>query len=221
MTCVDFRQIIKGIASLLNLDYSSDLENQIVVQVLALPNNQLTQLFAQLSYELNADFNSLYNYFKTNIAPRNNTPTHKFKFTQHRTQPEQQVLFNNQFSEALKTVLQNILNINVQFTSNAHLCQCVNDYFSTKGQADFWVKMSKLITQKNERQLREYYQKSFQRCMYLESITEPDKALLCKLIDQMPESKPAAIADQFTKIVGTEKYFKRNVVMYVVNRKQK
>ncbi|CAL5972072.1 Hypothetical_protein [Hexamita inflata] len=213
--------IIQGIASLLNLNYQSDSENQIVVQVLALPSQLLTQLFAQLSFELNVEYNSLINYFNNNIAPKHKTFAPKFKFTQHRTQPEQQVLFNNQFSDALKTVLQNILNINIQFTSNAHLCQCVNEYFSTKGQANFWVKMSKLIPQKNERQLREYYQKSFQRCMYLESITEPDKALLCKLIDQMPQSKPAVIADQFTKMVGTEKYFKRNVVMYVVNRRQK
>ncbi|CAL5992185.1 Hypothetical_protein [Hexamita inflata] len=211
------QQIIQCIASQLKLEHSSDLERQIVTLVQALPDQLCTRLFVQLSFELNIEHKQLQNRFIANIAQKYNLQTQ-----QHRTQSPSHVQFKQRFTQALKTVLSSYFSeCTINFDDNTHLCQCVNEYFNTNGQMDFWVKMSKLITQKNERQLREYYQKSFQRCMYLESITEPDKALLCKLMEQMPESKPAAIADQFTKIVGTEKYFKRNVVMYVVNKKQK
>ncbi|CAL5972000.1 Hypothetical_protein [Hexamita inflata] len=192
------------------------------MKVLALPDQLLTKFFVQLSEELNTEYRQLYHDFITNIPTKqtNTQHTYKFKLQRHRTLSQQQIIFNKQFAQALKTVMSSYFcECSIHFDDDVHLCQCINDYFSTHGQADFWVKMSKLITQKNERQLKEYYQKSFQRCMYLEWITEPDKELLCKLMEQMPHSKPYVIADQFTKIVGTEKYFKRNVVMYVVNRK--
>ncbi|CAL5972096.1 Hypothetical_protein [Hexamita inflata] len=215
MNVID-QQIIQFIASQLKLEYSYDIEYQIVQMVQALPDQLYARLFVKLSFELNIEYKQLQSHFIANIAPKYNS------IQQHRTQSLSHVQFKQRFTQALKTVMSSYFcECTINFDDNAHLCQCVNEYFKINGQMDFWVKMSKLIPQKNERQLREYYQKSFQRCMYLECITEPDKALLCKLIDQMPQSKPAVIADQFTKMVGTKKYFKRNVVMYVVNRKQK
>ncbi|CAL6049038.1 Hypothetical_protein [Hexamita inflata] len=156
------------------------------------------------------------------IAPQHTQKsTHKFKFTQARTQPENQILFKRMFSQALRTALFTIFNQSISFDSDAHLCQYINEHFKVNGQVDFWIKMKGIIPEKSERQLREYYQKSFQRCMYLECISEPDKELLCSLIDQMQGQKPSAVVDRFLSIIGTEKYFKRNVVMYVINRQSK
>ncbi|CAL6077327.1 Hypothetical_protein [Hexamita inflata] len=81
------------------------------------------------------------------------------------------------------------------------------------------------LTQSQQRQVnkvvRDYYQKSFLRCMFQECISSQDKVLLCNLINQMEGQKPSVIADRFFESVGTDKYFKRNVVMYIVNRKSK
>ncbi|CAL6039087.1 Hypothetical_protein [Hexamita inflata] len=213
-------KIIQGIAGLLQVEYSPDLEHQIVEKVLSLPNQLFIRLLVQLSFALNVEYNSLLNYFNTQIAPNIiQKSMHKFKFTQTRTQPANQIFFKLMFSQALKTVLQSIFSQSVSFDGDAHLCQYVNEHFKMNGQVDFWIKMKGIIPEKSERQLREYYQKSFQRCMYLECISEPDKEFLCNLIDKMQGQKPAA--DRFFSVVGTEKYFKRNVVMYVINRKSK
>ncbi|CAL5993627.1 Hypothetical_protein [Hexamita inflata] len=217
-----YHKIIQGIAGLLQLEYSPDFEHQIIAQVLSLPNQLFIRLLVQLSFALNVEYNALLNYFNMQIAPKyTQKSTYKFKFTQARTQPENLIHFKRIFSQALKTVLQTILNQSVSFESDAHMCQYVNEHFKVNGQVDFWVKMNGIISEKSKRQLREYYQKSFQRCMYLECISEPDKELLCSLIDQMQDQKPSAVVGRFLSIIGTEKYFKRNVVMYVINRRSK
>ncbi|CAL6017038.1 Hypothetical_protein [Hexamita inflata] len=203
-------QIIQGIAQLLQLDYSPDLEHHIITQVLQLP--LINQLFTSLSQNMNVDQNTLYKHFNN---------SYKFKCTQKRTQPEKSTNFKQKFEQALKTVLSSYNNFVLTFKSDSDLCEYLNQHFRMNGQMNFWPKMNSIIPEKNEKQLREYYQKSFQRCMYQECITELDKTLLCKLIDQMQGQKPAVIANRFFEHVGTEKYFKRNVIMYIVNRKNK
>ncbi|CAL5982261.1 Hypothetical_protein [Hexamita inflata] len=62
-------KIIQGIAGLLQVEYSPDLEHQIVEKVLSLPNQLFIRLLVQLSFALNVEYNSLLNYFNTQIAP--------------------------------------------------------------------------------------------------------------------------------------------------------
>ncbi|CAL6021263.1 Hypothetical_protein [Hexamita inflata] len=167
-------QIIQGIAQLLQLDYSPDLEHHIITQVLLLPEHLINQLFTSLSYNMNVDQNTLYKHF--------NNSSYKFKCTQKRTQPEKSTNFKQKFEQALKTVLSSYNNFVLTFKSDSDLCEYLNQHFRMNGQMNFWPKMNSIIPEKNERQLREYFQKSFQRCMYQECITELDKTLLCKLI---------------------------------------
>ncbi|CAL6084288.1 Hypothetical_protein [Hexamita inflata] len=107
------------------------------------------------------------------------------------------------------------------FQTNDQLCKAVNQYFKQHNQVEFWRIVGNIISEKNCQQLRDYYQKSFQKCMFQECISVQDKSLLCKLIDQMTGQKPSEVAQRFLQTVGIDKYFKRNIIMYVINRRQK
>jgi len=55
--------------------------------------------------------------------------------------------------------------------------------------------------------------------MYKEYISYEDKLALRDVLARMPNAKPAAVVNAFIEITGSDQYFKRNLVMYVVNTK--
>ncbi|CAL5978102.1 Hypothetical_protein [Hexamita inflata] len=127
--------------------------------------------------------------------------------------------FQNKFEIAVKNVLSNRIQHELEVDS-AQLCILLNEYLLNNNQTQFWKEVQELVQEKSAQQLRDYYQKSFQRVMYEGALSVHDKIILCKLIDEM-NVKPAQIADKFMEVVGKDKYFKRNIIMYIVNRKQK
>ncbi|CAL6037670.1 Hypothetical_protein [Hexamita inflata] len=127
--------------------------------------------------------------------------------------------FQTKFEIAVKNVLSNRIQHELEVDS-AQLCILLNEYLLNNNQTQFWKEVQELVQDKSAQQLRDYYQKSFQRVMYEGALSVHDKIILCKLIDEM-NVKPAQIADKFMEMVGKDKYFKRNIVMYIVNRKQK
>ncbi|CAL5993617.1 Hypothetical_protein [Hexamita inflata] len=146
---------------------------------------------------------------------------HRFKSSCKRRKSESNLEFQNKFARALKNTLSKSSPNELSNESYSDLCQITNKYLKTGSATQLWLNVQKLVPEKNERQLRDYYQKSFMRQMYEECISGQDKILLCQLIDQMPGAKPAQIVEKYIQMTGCVKYFKRNLVMYVINRKQK
>ncbi|CAL5992351.1 Hypothetical_protein [Hexamita inflata] len=86
---------------------------------------------------------------------------------------------------------------------------------------NFWGYVQQLIPEKTDKQLREYYQKSFQRLMYESLTDEDDIRLLKQLFLNDPNKRAAVLADEFMQACQNKNYFKRNIVMYIVNLKRK
>ncbi|CAL5993771.1 Hypothetical_protein [Hexamita inflata] len=132
-----------------------------------------------------------------------------------RTQSKEAVAFQNRFAACLQQILK------IQETNNRVLCEKVVRYLEEKGSKKFWVQMQLIIPEKSTVQLREYFLNSFKRFMHQEYLNKEDKVLLKELIYQMKNKKPSEIADKFIEMTADRNYFKRNVVMYIVNIKDK
>ncbi|CAL5992189.1 Hypothetical_protein [Hexamita inflata] len=228
-------QLVDTIAKQFYVPRGAFLEYRVALQVMMLPDQLFQQLFVQLALELNASPAELTKIFFDQIVMKHlvtssnyidlslklDVKEPRFKQNTSRTQSVTSLEFQNRFAAALVDALAFAQGKVTIFQDNAQLCKAVNQHLMQNGQVEFWKKVGKTITEKNGQQLRDYYQKSFLRLMYQECISGQDKQLLCKLIDQMEGQKPSVIADRFFEAVGAEKYFKRNIIMYVVNRKQK
>ncbi|CAL6049028.1 Hypothetical_protein [Hexamita inflata] len=228
---ITIQQLIEAIALKFNMQPCYDLAYRVALQVMMLPENHFTQLFAQLAYELNIERSALQNYFLQNISTTQNLNTSiicnanqtiRFKGISTRKKSETYLKLQLRFESGLRQALHFYCsNSQINGSGNAQLCQITNNLLRTCNNTEFWKHVQSLIPEKNERQLRDYYQKSFMRQMYEECISGQDKILLCQLIDQMPGAKPAQIVEKYTQMTGCVKYFKRNLVMYVINRKEK
>ncbi|CAL5972070.1 Hypothetical_protein [Hexamita inflata] len=228
-------QLVDTIAKQFYVPRGAFLEYRVALQVMMLPDQLFQQLFVQLALEFNASPAELTKIFfdqivmkylvnqssSLDLSLKLGVKELRFKQNTSRTQSVTSLEFQNRFADALVDALASAQGKVTMFEDNAQLCKAVNKHFMQNGQVEFWKKVGKKITEKNGQQLRDYYQKSFLRLMYQECISGQDKVLLCKLIDQMEGQKPSVIADRFFEAVGAEKYFKRNIIMYVVNRKQK
>ncbi|CAL6069299.1 SANT/Myb_domain [Hexamita inflata] len=228
-------QMVDTIAKQLFIPQGVGLEQRVAVQVMMLPDTIYGQLFIQLALELNASRAELNKTFFHQIVMKHlflpsssidvtlklETKEPKFRQNTSGTQSIASLDFQNKFSAALVEVLSSFEEEILSFQDNVQLCKAVNEHFTLNSQLEFWKKVATKISGKSCQQLRDYYQKSFLRCMFQECISSQDKVLLCNLINQMEGQKPSVIADRFFETVGTDKYFKRNVVMYIVNRKSK
>ncbi|CAL6077644.1 SANT/Myb_domain [Hexamita inflata] len=228
-------QMVDTIAKQLFIPQGVGLEYRVAVQVMMLPDTIYGQLFIQLALELNASWAELNKTFFHQIVMKHlflpsssidvtlklETKEPKFRQNTSGTQSIASLDFQNKFSAALVEVLSSFEEEILSFQDNVQLCKAVNEHFTLNSQLEFWKKVATKISGKSCQQLRDYYQKSFLRCMFQECISSQDKVLLCNLINQMEGQKPSVIADRFFQTVGTDKYFKRNVVMYIVNRKSK
>ncbi|CAL6049062.1 Hypothetical_protein [Hexamita inflata] len=119
------------------------------------------------------------------------------------------------FSDACKIALKQFIPI-VQAEDSKDLCIQIDQYLLTHEQRTFWAKVQSMIPEKTITQVKEYYQKCFQRSKYNETISEEDKIALKELSDQMKDFKPAQVADHFLASQKNQKYFKRTLVMFIV-----
>ncbi|CAL6042368.1 Hypothetical_protein [Hexamita inflata] len=230
-------QLVDTMAELLFVPLGSYLEYRVTVQVMTLPQTLFDQFFVQLALQLNVSQAEISKTFFDQIVMKNlvnpsssinvtlklENKQLKFKQSTSGTQSIASLDFQNKFAAALIEVLY-LLQEKISFIQdNVQLCKAVNEHFTTSrnNQQEFWIQVSNKISGKSSKQLRDYYQKSFIRCMFQECLSSQDKVILCNLIKQMEGQKPSMIVDRFFETVGTGKYFKRNVIMYIVNRKQK
>ncbi|CAL6030405.1 SANT/Myb_domain [Hexamita inflata] len=227
--------LVDTIAKQLFVPQGAFLEYRVAVQVMVLPDTLYQQFFVQLALELNASRVELTKTFFHQIVMKHllvpsssiditlklETKEPRFRQNSSGTQSIASLAFQNKFTTGLIEVLASFQKVKSSFQDNAQLCKAVNEHFILNSQLEFWKKVATKISGKSCQQLRDYYQKSFLRCMFQECISSQDKVLLCNLINQMKGQKPSVIVERFFETVGTDKYFKRNVVMYIVNRKQK
>ncbi|CAL6081753.1 Hypothetical_protein [Hexamita inflata] len=162
-------------------------------------------------------------YQQQTEARQQNIKQKKVRQTYKRALSQQFTEFQNSFAQSMKQVLreQSLLHVDLEIHTEQELCACVNNHLKESGQKQFWKRMNELIPSKNIKQLREYYQKSFQRVLYENQIDYADKEVLRELIRKHQTESPTEIAGRFMQVCAQKNYFKRNIVMYIINLKRK
>ncbi|CAL5991825.1 SANT/Myb_domain [Hexamita inflata] len=213
----------------------------VVLQVMMLPDTHYNLIFAQVSLQLNTDLNTLKKLF-IKVATRQlfvkfsmqskfikqslTTQIHgeidnnKGRQTYQHAVKQEFKQFQQLFTEKLIQVLR-YYNTKAEFSDNNDVCIKVNLHIAIYGQKQFWKHLQTHIPQKTAKQLREYYQKSFQRILYENHISAQDKQILCEMIKSQQNATPTDIANQFLNICNNQNYFKRSIVMYVINQKRR
>ncbi|CAL6012587.1 Hypothetical_protein [Hexamita inflata] len=153
-------------------------------------------------------------------ASQQNIGKKKVRQTYQRAIKQEYVEFQQLFSQKLKEIIVTYVP-RAMITNDQELCIQINDYFKNSGQKDLWKQLNEQIPTKTIKQLREYYQKSFQRVLYDNQIDVEDKETLRQLMEQMTDDSPTSIANSFCMISKNKNYFKRNIVMYIINLKRK
>ncbi|CAL6017312.1 Hypothetical_protein [Hexamita inflata] len=203
---------------------------QVSYKVLMLPDSIYNRIFQRMSIMLQINENIIREQFKllaTKYLTRNTfksfEPTESLNGTRcynlventPRTQSKESLKFQKLYSECLQQILQ------INENDNKKLCQKVVIYLQCNSSKIFWKQMSELIPEKNIKYLKEYYQNSFKRFEHQEFMTLEDKLRLKDLMNEMQTSKPAEIAEIFMEMTKDKNYFRRNVVMYIINMKNK
>ncbi|CAL6110361.1 SANT/Myb_domain [Hexamita inflata] len=222
--------LLSQFGSLLNIR-----PEQVAYQVMMLPDIQYHTRFAQLSLELNVDINSLKQQFMEvamqqlvnkqvsrfpEAASQESAGKKKVRKMYHRDIKQEYQQFQQLYAERLFQVLRSADGTAV-FTNDRELCSQVNEHLATHGQKFFWTSLQALMPSKTVKQLREYYQNSFLRVLYDSQIDVQDKELLREMIESQREASPTDIANQFLEVCQNKNYFRRNIVMYVINMKRK
>ncbi|CAL5979861.1 SANT/Myb_domain [Hexamita inflata] len=230
MNIINTSKLVLAIARILQIEQNTNMNEKVALYTMLLSETLYKQLFDLLSTELGFELIFLRHLFNEHVSKnllknKNNlfqiNSDYKLKEPFMRKQSLNAQNVQNIFVTAIKQALIK-LNYSVnEFTNYHKLCILINEHLKNNNSFEFWSEIRKLIPTKTEIQLREYYQKSFLRHMYEESISVQDKIILCNLMSQMAGAKPSKIADEFVRIVGTGKYFQRNVIMYVVNKNNK
>ncbi|CAL6020395.1 Hypothetical_protein [Hexamita inflata] len=132
-----------------------------------------------------------------------------------RTQSKDSIKFQQLFSQCLQIIILS------NESDNKKLCQQVISYLKCNCSKIFWKQLQELIPEKSIKYLKEYYQNSFKRFAHQEFMTLEDKIILKDLMNEMKSSKPAEIAEIFMEMTKDKNYFRRNVIMYIVNMKNK
>ncbi|CAL6082681.1 Hypothetical_protein [Hexamita inflata] len=226
---LQIQQEYKLIECLSQLLQVKQCAKQVSFYVLMLPDNLHTRIFHEVALLLQTSEKQVREQFQlltikylvkdTIKSPQptedlNTTRCYNLIENHPRTQSQASIKFQNRYSEAIQKVM------NIQQPDNKKLCQELLNYFENYGSIKFWKQMHELIPEKSKVQLREYFQNSFKRFVHQEYLSQEDKIVLKDLIIQMKDRKPSEIADKFMEIAKDKNYFKRNVIMYVVNMKK-
>ncbi|CAL6086864.1 Hypothetical_protein [Hexamita inflata] len=215
------QKLLDALSQLLKMQKSP---NVLSLYILMLPDHSYNILFQHLSKFLNESEFTIHEQFNLLVIKyisrvkevqisTNRRNCYNLLENMPRTQSKQSLLFQKTFSFCLNQILQ------TNESNNKILCKNVIKHLQTFDAGRFWKQMHSLIQYKTPVQLREYFQNSFRRFMYQEFISIEDKVILRNLITQMKDKKPSTIAEKFME-VANKNYFKRNVVMYVVNLKK-
>ncbi|CAL5992383.1 Hypothetical_protein [Hexamita inflata] len=202
--------------------------DQVTLQVMMLSDNLYRLCFANASLELNVSINSLHQTFQEIAMQELVQQAEQLQCQKPKETEIQRPIysiskrytdFQSLFEKSIKHVL---LSYGVgKCEDSQELCRQVNICLQLTNKKSFWSQVQQLIPEKSDKQLREYFQKSFQRVMYQDLTDEDDKRLLKQLFLRDPDKRAAAIAEQFLQVCKHQNYFKRSIVMYIINLKRK
>ncbi|CAL6023165.1 Hypothetical_protein [Hexamita inflata] len=184
MNNIQIYKLVNAIASIFNFKIDYNLETKIAIQVMLLPDNAFKQLFVRLSLLVNINSEQLIKLFVDHVIMmqlwrgQNNymctlqlkPQEHRFKLACTRTKTQVYQQFQDRFATALKNVLYKQI-ISHSSKDYSELCKQTNTYFLHHNQMVFWKHVNVLIPERSCKQLRDYYQKSFLRNMYVECIS--------------------------------------------------
>ncbi|CAL5996341.1 Hypothetical_protein [Hexamita inflata] len=170
-------------------------------------NSSETSEFAYQPLENPQNTQSTFSLYKQPKCFRSSVPRQK---------SDQQIQFQNHFSSAVSHLLSVQTGLNV-VVSELELCQRLNEHLKSCPKQQFWNQLSELMQIKTARQLSDYYTNSYSKNLHTGQLTTEDKTVLRELNQQMRQMKPAEVAKVFLDKQKTQTYFKRNIVMYVIN----
>ncbi|CAL5977522.1 Hypothetical_protein [Hexamita inflata] len=173
-----------------------------------IPEEQLIKEFISLSIKTIVKRNQTIQYSNTLI---------NFKQSVFRKSSQSSELFRQQFISNLKLSLYSQFNyIEFQNLSQQELCTFIKDN-NVQENIEFWKEFTNMFPNKTTKQIRDYYNKAFQKVLYTQQLTVYDKANLHALNQIWAEEPPAFIAKKFALVSEESGYFPQNVIMYVVN----
>ncbi|CAL5987159.1 Hypothetical_protein [Hexamita inflata] len=192
----------------------------IIYNVMMLPDSQYSLLFYTLSLELNVQVSTVYELFTQ--------MTYKYlhiRFGQQQPQTGQVIISNYQngknvsfsqfkleFSQILrKIIMEHTKSNNI---TDKQVCEYLATYFSVHNQSQFWEHVHTKIPYKTSLQLKQYFQKSFSKCLF-ESINNGSRQIIMEMTQAMQQSKPSEIVDKFFAKMENKAYFRREVLMLV------
>ncbi|CAL6002685.1 Hypothetical_protein [Hexamita inflata] len=215
-------KLVECISQLLQIEKCAAL---ISFYVLMLPDNLYDRLFAEVALLLETDESVVHEQFKllalTHLLKSNSqTPAMYLKSNNvvegsPRTQSKNSIQFQNLYSDGLQKAMR------IQESDNKKLCHQVESHLKNNCSTKFWGKMHELIPDKTALQLRQYFHNSFARFMHQQYLSRKDRAVLKELMLQLTDRRPSEIADEFLEMTRDKNYFKRNVVMQVINMRTK
>ncbi|CAL5977516.1 SANT/Myb_domain [Hexamita inflata] len=144
-------------------------------------------------------------------------PQNFLKQSVFRQSSESSEIFKQQFIFNMKVILSKQIKV-VQFEhmTQEELCVFIKDN-GIQNITCFWKQLAELFPNKTTKQIRDYYNKAFQKVLYTQQLTVYDKANLHALNQIWAEEPPAFIAKKFALVSEESGYFPQNVIMYVVN----
>ncbi|CAL6005678.1 SANT/Myb_domain [Hexamita inflata] len=200
---------------------------QVLFEVMMLPDNMYTYLFAQVSAQMNVAVSQLKCQFSAVVnenfhikCQHSTTPSYDSCLKQKtvKQQYEEQKL---QFAQKLGQVLAEN-KVSATVSDHKLLCSQVDSCIQECGQKKFWKSMQSRMPDKTVKQVRDYYHRSFQQVLYNCQISYEDKQVLQKLMAASPQERPTDIATHFLEICSNEvkNYSRRNIVVYIVNARR-
>ncbi|CAL6099298.1 Hypothetical_protein [Hexamita inflata] len=174
-----------------------------------IPEEQLIKEFISLSINTIVKLNqTIIQYSNTLI---------NFKQSVFRKSSQSSELFRQQFISNLKfSLYAQFNNIQFQKRSQQELCTFITENHLQEN-IEFWKEFTNMFPNKTTKQIRDYYNKAFQKVLYTQQLTVYDKANLHALNQIWAEEPPAFIAKKFALVSEESGYFPQNVIMYVVN----
>ncbi|CAL5992325.1 Hypothetical_protein [Hexamita inflata] len=182
--------------------------DMITYEVMMLQNISYYRCFVTASFALNIDIYDLLQTFKEivmnelvqqKLYPKLNQ---QLLIKDENIKVNDRTIFKLQFEQSAKEVLfrnQRLQNMNCE-----DLCRYINQYLELNNNKLFWNQIQQLIPYKSEKQLREYYQKSFQRVMFTEFTDDEDKQFLKQMLENKPNKPAAQLADEFLSVCKCE-----------------
>ncbi|CAL6007174.1 Hypothetical_protein [Hexamita inflata] len=204
----------------------------IVYQVMMLPNNQYNFLFYKLALELNLQISTIHKLFiqlsqrylivhDQTLSTLNHTLQASQQFQKSKEAENIQKTkipasqFKLEFSQTLRKLINDVkIEQRTDKMTDKQLCQYLTQYFTAHNQKIFWERVNTAIPYKTSLQLKQYFQKSFTKCIY-EDINNCVKYSIKELTLAMPQSKPSEIVDIFFTNNENIVYFRREVLMLV------